>query len=105
MKLMLIVYMLTSLNWSSAECVISWAPFIIVDLSTSGYSLHLMTWVFQAVCSALRHALATLLDDCKPLVPEMLELLVKSYRLHLHPAALDLAKQVKLCKFLKQGVY
>ncbi|XP_021934017.1 importin-13 isoform X2 [Zootermopsis nevadensis] len=49
--------------------------------------------VIQVVCSALRHALATLLDDCKPLVPEMLELLVKSYRLQLHPPALDLAKQ------------
>ncbi|XP_069674561.1 importin-13 isoform X2 [Periplaneta americana] len=51
------------------------------------------THVMQAVCSALKHALATLLDDCKPLVPEMLDLLVKSYRLQPHAAALDLARQ------------
>lgn len=51
------------------------------------------THVMQAVCSVVKHALATLLDDCRPLVPEMLELLVKSYRLQPHPSALDLARQ------------
>lgn len=51
------------------------------------------THVVQAVCSALKHALATLLDDCRPLVPEMLMLIVKSYQLQPHPAALDLARQ------------
>ncbi|KAJ9589083.1 hypothetical protein L9F63_017628 [Diploptera punctata] len=51
------------------------------------------THITQALCSALKHALATLLDDCRPLVPDMLELLVKSYRLQPHGAALDLARQ------------
>ncbi|XP_068084761.1 importin-13 [Anabrus simplex] len=51
------------------------------------------TNIMQAVCSVLKHSVSTLLEDCKPLLADMLGLLVKSYELQPHPAALDITHQ------------
>nr|CAD7454175.1 unnamed protein product [Timema tahoe] len=49
--------------------------------------------VIEVVCSVLKNAVATLLDQSLPLVADMTQILVKSYQLQPHPAALDLARQ------------
>nr|CAD7417287.1 unnamed protein product [Timema poppensis] len=48
---------------------------------------------WAVVCSVLKNAVATLLDQSLPLVADMTQILVKSYQLQPHPAALDLARQ------------
>ncbi|KAJ1531786.1 hypothetical protein ONE63_000442 [Megalurothrips usitatus] len=51
---------------------------------------HIMT----AVSSSLKYASGTLLDDCKPLLPEMVNLLAAAFRLHPQASLLDTAKQL-----------
>lgn len=51
---------------------------------------HIMT----AVSSSLKYASGTLLDDCKPLLPDMVNLLTAAFCLHPQPSLLDTAKQL-----------
>lgn len=52
--------------------------------------------IIQAVFCAIKHAVSTLLENCTPLVPVILDLVASSYRAHPYPAVLDLAKQLCL---------
>lgn len=51
---------------------------------------HIMT----AVSSSLKYASGTLLDDCKPLLPDMVNLLAAAFRLHPQASLLDTVKQL-----------
>lgn len=50
--------------------------------------------VMQALFSMLKHAVSTLLEGCEPFLPDLLNLLMNSYRDYPHPAALDNSLQI-----------
>ncbi|XP_063226596.1 importin-13 isoform X2 [Bacillus rossius redtenbacheri] len=50
--------------------------------------------VLEAVCSGLKNAVSTLLDDSLPLLSDMTHMLVKAYHSRPHTAVLDLARQL-----------
>ncbi|XP_065332285.1 importin-13 [Cloeon dipterum] len=49
--------------------------------------------VIDAICSAIKCSVQNLLDNCQPLLPAMLNLLLQMFKKNPQPSALDLAQQ------------
>lgn len=58
----------------------------------SSYILPLL--LFQGVCDMFKHALRTLMMDFSVLYSDVASLVLQTYQTAMHPALLDLAKQV-----------
>lgn len=59
--------------------------------------------IFQALCSALKHAITNLLNDFRPMLPDLCCLIISILQSKCVPPAIDIAKTV--CVFFFQNIF